>query len=234
MEPHRFDVTPQVLTRLPSRRTVLRALAAAGTGWGVGTLPESAEARKKRRKKRRRTPQETGPLCARNGEACARASKKCRERYCLRAPFTISAIWQAESNHDTWLLVPPQDETTGPGPQIDYDCNQSNSPCQTQYPFACVSNDEFGPGDEITTIYERLPGTYAYWLALDPAPAGELTVVLKDRDGRVVRRWSSPAIASRLEGSWHVFDVDGETGRVTSVDAPLGPFPELHTNICPE
>ena len=229
-----FATLTRFLTDVPSRRSLLRGLAAAGVGWGVGHLPDTVEAKKKRRKKRRRKHQNTGPLCTRNGGACAKLGKKCQSSFCLRAPFTISAIWQGDANHDTWLLVPPKDGATGPLPQIDYDCNESNSPCRTQYPFACVSNDESGPGDEITTIYERLPGTYAYWLALDPAPAGELTVVLTARDGRVVRQWSSPAIASRLEGSWHVFDIDGETGRVTSVDAPLGPFPEPHTNVCPE
>jgi hypothetical protein len=130
--------------------------------------------------------------------------------------------------------VPPKVGAIDPRPQIDYDCNQTNSACQTQYPFACVSDDASGPGDEITTIYDLLPGSYEYWIASDPAPAGELTITLTDRGGRVVRAWSSPEVTSALTGAWHVFDVDGATGRVSSVDAPPVRFPTQVTNVCPE
>lgn len=152
----------------------------------------------------------------------------------MRAPLTISAIWQSARNHDTWLFVPPQDGATGPRPQIDYDCNQTNSPCAAQYPFACVSRDAGGPGDEVTTIFELLPGNYEYWISSQLAPAGELTIDLTDRDGRVVRSWSNPAVTSALINNWHVFDLDGTTGRVTSVDAPPATFPLPVTNVCPE
>ena len=232
MAQNRFAVTPSAMTRCPSRRRLLGGLAAAGFGWAAGRFPDAAEAKVK--KKRRKKHQDARPRCTRNGEACVRRANSCRASFCLRAPFTIAAIWQGDNDHDTWLFVPPKDAGTGPGPQIDYDCNQSNSACQTQYPFACVSNDAKGPGDEITTIYERLPGTYEYWLVLRAAPAGELTVVLRDRDGRVARQWSSPAVAAGQNDSWHVFDVDGETGRVTSVDAPPAAFPVPVTNVCPE
>jgi len=236
----------------PSRRDLLRGLAGLGLALGSPWLPESVEARKKRKNKHRKnkktknqqpstpppgptSPQiPTGPLCTRSGEPCSEPGADCQEGFCLRGPITISATWQSANNHDTWLFVPPQDGTTGPRPQIDYDCNQTKTKCATQYPFACVSRDATGPGDEVTTIFELLPGNYEYWIASDPAPAGELTITLTDRDGRIVRAWSNPVVTSPLTGSWHVFDLDGATGRVTSVDAPPAPFPLPVTNVCPQ
>ena len=240
---------------VPSRRDLLRSLAGLGLALGASRLPEPGEAGKKRqnknknknRKRRKKNgiptsppvvptgPQgPAGPLCTESGEPCSDPGTECQERYCLRAPLTISATWQVANNHDTWLFVPPQEGTTGPRPQIDYDCNQTNSPCAAQYPFACVSRDANGPGDEVTTIFEIMPGSYEYWIAATPAPAGELTIALTNGDGRLVRTWSNPAVTSALSGFWHVFDLDGATGRVTSVDAPPAPFPPTVTNVCPE
>jgi hypothetical protein len=235
-KPH-FDSVAQIMTSFPSRRNVLRGLAGAGLGLGFARLPDLVEAKKKhkRKKRRRKNRGRTGPLCTSLGEPCSTPGTQCQERFCLQAPLTIAAIWQKSgANHDTWLFVPPRDGATSPSPQIDYDCNQSNSPCAEAYPFACVSRDAQGPGDEVTTIFERLPGSYEYWMVLEVAPADELTVVLTNRDGRVVRTWSSPAVTSPLNGAWHVFDLDGETGRVRSVDAPLGRLPNPVTNVCPE
>jgi hypothetical protein len=232
-----FVALTRALSGMPSRRHLLRGLAAAGLGLGVGQSGDDAAVGKKRnhknKKRRKKNRPPTGPLCTGRGEPCTDPGPDCRESFCLRAPFTIAATWQSQANHDTWLIVPPKDETTGPSPQIDYDCNQTNSPCAAQYPFACVSNDDQGPGNEITTIYQRLPGRYEYWISSDPAPAGELTITLTDRDGRMVRTWSNPAITSAFINDWHVFDLDGATGRVTSVDAPPGTFPVPHTNVCP-
>jgi hypothetical protein len=233
---------------VPFRRDILRGLAGLGIELGSSWLPEPVEARKKRKnKKRKKTknrippdPQAptgphvpTGPLCTSSGEPCSNPGTNCQEGFCLQAPFTISATWQSTNNHDTWLFVPPQDGATGPRPQIDYDCNQTKSPCAAQYPFACVSRDASGPGDEVTTIFELLPGRYEYWIASQPAAAGELTVTLTDRNGRLVRAWINPAVTSALNGSWHVFDLDGVAGRVTSVDAPPARFPLPVTNVCP-
>jgi hypothetical protein len=229
-----FATLTRSLSRLPSRRHLMRGLAAAVLGCGAERLPDVAASKKKRKKRRRKNRGRTGPLCTSLGEPCSIPGRQCQERFCLQAPFTIAAIWQSQNNHDTWLFVPPRDGETRPSPQIDYDCNQTNSPCAQAYPFACVNDDAKGPGDEVTTIYELLPGTYEYWIASDPAPAGELTVILTDRGGRVVRSWTNLAVASRPEGSWHVFDLDGETGRVRSVDAPPGRFPDPVTNVCPE
>ncbi len=233
MNQHFATLTP-FLSGAPSRRHLLRGLAAAGIGWGADRLQDDAASGRRRKKRRKKNQTPVGPLCTGRGEPCSNPGTNCKESFCLRAPFTISAIWQSDTNHDTWLFVPPQDETTGPRPQIDYDCNQSNSPCAEQYPFACVSGDDSGPGNEVTTVYELMPGTYEYSIASSLAQAGELTIVLTDREGRVVRTWSNPAITSPTINFWHVFDVDGRTGRVTSVDAPPANFPLPVTNVCPE
>lgn len=232
MNDTRFDVLVRDVAGV-SRRALLGGLAA---GLATSTEPRlggEIEARKRRKKKRRKPQTSTGPLCTVLGEACTDPGSNCQERFCLQAPFTIAATWQSQINHDTWLFVPPQDGTTGPSPQIDYDCNQTRTRCEQAYPFACVNRDASGPGDEVTTIYDLLPGAYEYWIYLGIVPAGDLTVTLTDRGGRVVRSWTSPAVASSLEGFWHVFDVDGTTGRVRSVDAPPARFRTPVTNVCP-
>jgi hypothetical protein len=48
---HRIPTLPRALTSLPSRRDVLRGLAAAGFGLGIARWPSATEARKKRKNK---------------------------------------------------------------------------------------------------------------------------------------------------------------------------------------
>jgi hypothetical protein len=233
MDHDRFDALARDIAGI-SRRAVLGVLAVSAATLAAPHPGAEVDARKRRKKKRRKTKAPTGPLCTSLGEVCAKPGSNCQERFCLRAPFTITATWSSQTNHDTWLFVPPQDGSTGPSPQIDYDCNQSNSRCAQAYPFACVNRDASGPGDEITTIHDLLPGAYEYGISLGVAPRGELEVILTDRDGRVVRSWTSPTVSSALESFWHVFDVDGTTGRVRSVDAPPARFPLPVTNVCPQ
>jgi len=58
---------------------------------------------------------------------------------------------------------------------------------------------------------------------------GALKVTLHDKIGRIVREWSSPENPNNYFISWHVFDIDGATGAVTSFDKtsdnglPIGP-----------
>jgi hypothetical protein len=236
MEQNRFDVTPHALIPLPSRRAVLRGLAAAGLGWGVGRLPESAAAKTKRKKKRRKGKDQTpaAPRCANDGAPCSNPGIACQERFCLQAPFAIEAIWAADdSDHDTYIFLPPEGGPTGPTPYIHFECNEGNSTCAVEFPFACVNRDAQGPGNEVATIYERPPGaTHQYWILLDTAPAGELTIVLTDRVGRVVRAWTNPANAGSNRVAWHVFDIDGD-GRVTSIDTLPGGLPNSAAGVCP-
>lgn len=235
MDHDHFDTLARDMAGV-SRRAMAGVLAAgfaAFAGSHTGAEVEARKRRKKKKKKRRQTQAPTGPLCTPLGEACVDPGSTCQEQFCLQAPFTITASWSSQTNHDTWLFVPPQNAATGPSPQIDYDCNPLKSRCAQAYPFACVDRDAAGPGNEVTTLHDLLPGTYEYAIALGVAPAGDVAVTLTDRGGRVVRTWASPAVSSALEGFWHVFDVDGTTGSVTSVDAPPTRFPLPVTNVCP-
>jgi hypothetical protein len=78
-----------------------------------------------------------------------------------------------------------------------------------------------GPGDEITTVRRFLAGRYEYWVELaEGAPAGDLKVLLRNANGRVIRSWSSPKNPYPSdEPGWHVFDIDGATRGITSINA---------------
>lgn len=226
---------PRPLTRLPSRREVLHGLTGAGLALGLARLPIAAAAKKRRPNRRK-------GLCQADGSPCKRAGRSCQKRFCLNAPFTIEATWTATqtADHAAFLFVPAEDATTAPAPYVNEGCNPNTSTCEEAYPFACVSQDARGPGDEITTIHQLLPGRYEYWIGLDLAsPAGEVAVVLRDATGRVVRQWASPANpATGSALSWHVFDVDGRHGRVASIDEPIagGPPQQVNapsTDVCP-
>jgi hypothetical protein len=73
MEQNRFPVAPYSLTRLPSRRDVLRGLVAAGLGLVAARLPEPAGASKKRKKPRRNTfgCVDVGGFCRIPGQCCS-------------------------------------------------------------------------------------------------------------------------------------------------------------------
>jgi len=49
MDQHRLDALTRTITRTPSRRDVLRGLAALGTGLAARSVSEPAEARRRRR-----------------------------------------------------------------------------------------------------------------------------------------------------------------------------------------
>jgi len=158
------------------------------------------------------------------------------------APFTVEARWtNDETDHDTYVRVPVEAGSTEDNPFIDYDCNADDDDCEVEYPFVCVSQDATGPGDEITTFYQLINGTYQYWIEVyTESPAGDLTVDLRNGNGVVIMSWSSPANPSDDDQiGWHVFDVDGSTCIVTSVDQVVnGEVPEgVHnpaTDVCPD
>lgn len=224
---------------MPSRRHLLRGLAGAGFGLGAARFPETMEARKGKPKLNSRK-----GLCARDGSKCRKPGNACKKQYCLSAPFTIEATWAKEADHDTYFFVLPQNVTTGPAPYIYSVCNPETSRCAEAYPFACVDDDAI-IGAEVTTIHRVLPGRYEYWIELNlrfDNPDGEVTVTLRAKDGRVVRRWRrrhDPTVTGSQ--GWHVFDIDGQTGRVTPIDeAPTEPPIDLPndaydpcTNVCP-
>lgn len=225
-----FDVLTRSVSGVPSRRHVLRGLAGAGFVVGRVRLSDRAEAKQRKRKPKRRT-----GLCQKDGSPCHTPGKRCKQRYCLHAPFTIEANWPEQAGHAIVLFVPPEHATTGPAPYIHDGCKPDEYDCEGTYPFACVDGDDQTAGPKVTTINRRLPGSYEYWIELGATTvAGEATVSLKDSTGRVVRQWANPA----GQISWHVFDVDGRDGRVTAIDAlidealPVGAH-DPSTHVCP-
>jgi hypothetical protein len=210
-------------------RTFLASVAAFAGSASV-RFP-AADARKRKKKKNCKG------CCRGDGSPCKKKSSTCKAQFCLNAPFTIEANWVVDADHDAVLFVPPENDATGPFPFIFFDCTAADSTCETGYPFACMSGDETTSGSEIATIFQLLPGTYEYWNELDVALAGELTIVLKDNGGRVMREWTNPANPENDNG-WHVFDIDGATGRITSIDELIdGGVPQgAHdpsTDVCP-
>ena len=240
MDQHRFDTLARSLSGLPSRRHLLRGLAGAGVGLGAARLPAvtAAKGKRKDRDTGNGKPKRRNGLCKKDGSPCRRPGKDCQKRFCLDAPFTVEASWTAGDAPYTYLFVPPRDGTTGPSPYIDYSCTQENYACEEAYPFACVKEPGTDGTAETTTIYELVPGSYEYWIELFDNPAAGVTVTLRNRNGRVVRRWTSLTKTSTAQQGWHVFDFDGD-GRVTSIDALATPEPlpeaahDPQTEVCP-
>lgn len=190
-------------------------------------------------KKRKKKPKKCSNCCRKDGSLCTKKGKNCAVQFCLNAPFTIEAAWVVSADHDSVLFVPPGSATTGPFPFIFFSCTTANSTCQVGYPFACMSGDVQTSGSEIATIFQLLPGTYEYWNELDNnTAAGDLTIILRDSDGRVVRQFGNPPNGDE-ETAWHVFDIDGTTGAITVFDQLVGPgVPDSahnpSTDVCPD
>lgn len=88
MGQHRYATVTNALTRVPSRRDVLRGLAAVAFGLGVARRPDLAAAKKgKKRKKKAKPPRpnqygclSVGATCQNAGQCCSGVceGKKCR------------------------------------------------------------------------------------------------------------------------------------------------------------
>ncbi len=220
MDPNRFDRLTQALTATLSRRGVGRALAGLPFG---GPLALRGLAGAERVDAKKKTAKKCRGCCLANGNPCKKKGRTCKTGNCLNAPFTIVANWTVTADHDTYLFVPPENDTTGPSPHINYSCNEGNSTCEGEYPFACVDGDVQSSGDEETTIYTLLKGTYEYWIDLYQVTlAGELTIILLGQNGRIVRQWQNPANPTADQKGWHVFDINGNTGSVNSIDDLIG------------
>jgi hypothetical protein len=230
MNHSRFDDLVVTLSTASNRRTLIQGAAALGAAVVGGTvLPDAAAAKR---------------LCRKDGTRCKKG-KKCRARYCLKTPFTIEARWSnADSDHDALLFVPNEKGSSDPAPYVFFDCVPAFSDCENEvYPFTCVSQDAQGPGDEIMTVRRLLPGAYEYWIKLDKqSPRGDLDVILRNANGRVIRSWSSPAnpdAANQL--GWHVFNINGAARSISPVDKltdlSIDPLPgaahDPNTNVCP-
>jgi hypothetical protein len=196
-----FDGLVASLRHGATRRGALGVLAGT-VGLGLQAAPA------KKRKKTCRT------CCRANGNPCTKKNASCKPGYCPR--FTITASWDSDRNHDTYLFVPNAEGASLPSPFIDKLCNSCG---RGPYPFACVNQDAEGPGDEVTRIFRLLPGRYEYWIELSPdTPPGDVKVRLRDK-GNIVFTATSPANSDdSAVGSWHVFDLDGRDGRFDKVD----------------
>lgn len=151
----------------------------------------------------------------------------------MRGPLKVTVVSSVPAASKTFLFVPKEDGATGHAPYIETQCAPS-IPCDTQYPFACT----YSSG--LTEFYALLDGRYEYWVNLAPGTtAGEVTVTLRDRTERVVNTWENPAGDPMNERGWHVFDLDGKRGTVTSIDErATGALPgtayDPNTDVCPD
>jgi len=226
MDSSRFDWIIRSLGATTGRRTLIQGAAVFGTAVvGGAILPDVAEAK---------------ILCRKNGASCKKKSKKCRAEFCLKAPFTIEARWNSGNDHDTILFVPNEEGSNDPSPYIWSACTPGVTDCEEEvYPYICVNKDALGPGDEITTVRRLLAGRYEHWIELWPeAPRDDLEVILRNASGRIVRSWSSPENSDdQKQLGWHVFDFDGASRRITSVNKFVNAeFPWNHnpsTGACP-
>jgi hypothetical protein len=231
MDAHRFDQLTRQFTNVASvipRRRFLQDASALGMVFG-STVVLSAETAAKMR-------------CRKNGNRCKKKrGKTCKAKFCLKTPFTIAARWtNEETDHDTYLFVPNDVGADLPSPYIEFRCSSEDTDGGSLYPFAFVSGDAQGPGNEITTITRLLPGRYEYWILLyGPSPTGDLTVDLRNANGRIMRSWSSPPNSSLETVGWHVFDLDGGTRKITSINETIDdslPFGAHDPNrdVCPD
>jgi hypothetical protein len=231
MDDTRFDNMLRQLTH--SRRTLTTGTLAAVVGW-LAAPGIDAKRKRKRKKKARKG------LCRSDGAPCRTPGNNCKKQFCLNTPFTIEALGTQPLDGATYLFVPPQDATTGPAPYTAYSCNRDGYPCELEYPFACVDGVQTEVGIEVTSIYRLLPGRYEYWLEVPRGtPAGAVAVILNDNNGRGVQQWTNPAPDSPSRFGWHIFDIDGASGRVIAIDQLIdnANLPETahdpQTYVCP-
>jgi hypothetical protein len=240
MDDCRFDsLTRRLADSGWSRRRLSQRLAAGALALLIGGGALAADAKKKRKNKKKKG-KGSKILCRVDGGHCKKKGKQCTSKNCLKTPFTIEARWSPSTqDHDAFLFVPNEPGKSDPFPFIAYDCLSSDTNTGTLYPFAFMSGDAQGPGDEIATVQQLLAGKYEYWtLVHGPAAAGDLTVILRNANGKVVGTWGgppNPSATNELIG-WHVFDIDGATHSVTVAnDVGLDPL-DVHpdnTNVCP-
>ncbi|MFN8594437.1 MAG: hypothetical protein U0031_23545 [Thermomicrobiales bacterium] len=210
MDEKRTSAQPRFLHSGATRRRAL-ALLALATGF------RSAAAAKKKRTCK--------DCCGEDGRRCTQASSTCKAKNCLRgtAPFTVEARWSTlDSQHRTFLFVPNVARATKVSPYINDMCTAEASGCeQDVYPFTCVTGS-LDSGNETTTIRKTIPGTYEFWIETGPPrPKGDLVVTLRDAKG-VIRVWTNPLVQDVDRKGWHVFDLDGKTGSVISIDEVIG------------
>jgi hypothetical protein len=69
------------------------------------------------------------------------------------------------------------------------------------------------------------------------SPDEDLTVTLRNANGRALRSWTSPENATADQRGWHVFNIQGSTGSIISFDdlinddLPTGAH-DPNTDVC--
>ena len=220
MDAQRFD---SIVKSLRTRRSALGLVAGFAALLGMGHDEAAAK-----------------NLCRKNGTSCRKKSRRCKSTFCLKTPFTIEARWELNNqDHDAILYVPNAPGSSVPFPYIDYACLAGDTDNGKLYPFAFSSGDAQGPGDEVVTVQRLVAGKYEFWGRIHgPAAFGDLTVSLRNGNGKLLRAWSSPPNPS---GStlldWHVFDIDGANHSIKSSGETItGLFSTVRadsTYVCP-
>lgn len=115
MDKNRFDAVTRSLGGVPSRRTLLRALAGAGFGLGIAHPPYAGAARKKRK-----------PRITRNAFGCVDVG-----RFCKRADQCCSGVCAGKPGkkrcraHDTGGCRPGAQDGSCTEPATDVPCTTS-------------------------------------------------------------------------------------------------------------
>ncbi|MFN8593573.1 MAG: hypothetical protein U0031_19100 [Thermomicrobiales bacterium] len=224
-----------MITRRQTLQVGIKALAPGVAG---AATPVSAGAAKRKRKPRK-------TLCEVDGGSCKTKSKTCQASNCLTAPFTVEAQWTGPNKlYAVYFFTPNGAGYSAPNAYItstrSFACTPEMSDCEDNvYPFICFNQEDSGTGPAIMTVRQLLKGKYEYWIyVINNAPAGDLSVTLRDAKGIARRTLSSPENTSAGYLSWHVFDIDGATGSVKSVkktnlNGMPGGAHSPNTNACP-
>lgn len=130
--------------------------------------------------------------------------------------FTITLAWQSAVDLDLHLWTPwPEfwDHIYWENPG---DCTEPDDPNQLWDPYACLTADQ-QTRQETITVVRREEGTYNVgvhsWQQNNVLAGSGATVTVADSIG-VVWRGAVPSSGSGYW--WHVFDMDGGTGQITT------------------
>lgn len=120
----------------------------------------------------------------------------------------IILTWPTNTDTDSFLRIP----------NIDNLISYYNRGSLDAEPFANLDTDSYGFGPETITISQLKAGTYEYWVEIVDSPSfAGAQVKVFDSNG-LVAEFGGPTDEGPIL-PWHVFDIDGATGSITSVDA---------------
>jgi hypothetical protein len=129
MDADRFEALIRVLSQRDTRRRVFAALAGFA-GFGL----DAAVARKRKKHKNKKKKRACRNCCRADRSSCPKRSAACKPGNCPR--FAITASWDSDRDHETYLFVPNAEGASLPSPFIETSCNFC---APDPYPFACVN-----------------------------------------------------------------------------------------------